>query len=129
DEHWRFGRARSLSDCDQRDEKGAQRESGGKRIFSYHGLRRRKSDARRLARRLNQSRLSFTTAGERTTIFGLAVIIYFAVDVQPGFLLFRREVFHNLHQVADHFLANPPHQSRAFGRYADHHLAAVVARY
>ena len=73
--------------------------------------------------------LFYITAGERTTIFRLAVIINFTVDVQPGFLFIRGEVFHDLHQVAHHFLANSPHQRRAVRRDADHDFAPVVARH
>jgi hypothetical protein len=71
----------------------------------------------------------YITAGERTTIFRLAVIINFSVDVQPGFLFIRRKVFHDLHQVAHHFLTNSPHQGRALWRDANHHFAPVVARH
>ena len=73
--------------------------------------------------------LFYITAGERTTIFRLAVIINFTVDVQPGFLFIRGEIFHDLHQVANHLLANSPHQRRAVRRDADHHFAPVVARH
>ena len=69
----------------------------------------------------------YITAREGTTIFRLAVIINFTVDVQPGFLFIRGEVFHDLHQVADHLLTNSPHQRRAFRRDAYHHFAPVVA--
>jgi len=69
----------------------------------------------------------YITASEGTTIFRLAVIINFTVDVQPGFLFIRRKVFHDFHQVANHFLTNSPHQGRALRRDAHHHLAPVVA--
>jgi hypothetical protein len=68
-------------------------------------------------------------AGERTTIFRLAVIINLTVDVQPGFLFIRGEVFHDLHQVANHFLTNSSHQGRTLRRDAHHHLAPVVPRH
>jgi len=68
----------------------------------------------------------YITAGERTTIFRLAVIINFSVDMQPGFLLIRRQVFHDLHQVANHLLTDSPHQLRAFRRNADHHFTPIV---
>src|SRR5436305_30928 len=42
--------------------------------------------------------LFYITAGERTTIFRLAVIINFTVDVQPGFLFIRGDVFHDIHK-------------------------------
>ncbi len=72
--------------------------------------------------------LFYITAGERTTIFRLAVIINFTVDVQPGFLFIRRQIFHDLHQVAYHFLTDSPHQLRTFRCDANHYLAPVVPR-
>lgn len=69
----------------------------------------------------------YITAGERTAILRLAVIINFSVDVQPGFLLIRGKVFQNLHQVANHLLTNSPHQFGTFRRNAHHHFAPVVA--
>ena len=68
------------------------------------------------------------TAAERTTIFRLAVIINFAVDVEPGFLFIRRKIFHDLHQVAYHFLTDSPHQFRTFWCNTNHHLAPIVPR-
>ena len=70
----------------------------------------------------------YITAGKRTTIFRLAVIINFSVDVQPGFLLIRRKIFHDLHQVANHLLTNASNQRRPFWRDADHDFAAIIAR-
>lgn len=35
---------------------------------------------------------------------------------------------HDLHQVTDHFFANPAHQGRAFLGYANHHLPPVLSR-
>ncbi len=67
------------------------------------------------------------TAGERTTILRLAVIINFTVDVQPGFLFIRGKVFQDLHQVANHLLTNSPHQLGTFRRNAHQHFAPVVA--
>jgi hypothetical protein len=72
---------------------------------------------------------SFSTASEGSTILRLAIIVYFAVDVQPRFLLLRRKIFHDLHQVSDHFLTNSPHQRRAFRCDANHYLAAILARH
>src|ERR1041385_3187831 len=36
----------------------------------------------------------------------LAVIVNLAVDVEPILLLVRREVFHNFHEIANHFFAD-----------------------
>ena len=71
----------------------------------------------------------YITAGERTTILRLAVIINFTVDVKPGFLFIWRKVFHDLHQVAHHFLTNSSDQGRALRSYANHHFSAVVPRH
>ena len=35
---------------------------------------------------------------------------------------------HHLHQVADHFFADPSHESAAFSGNANHHLPAIFAR-
>jgi len=60
--------------------------------------------------------------------FRLAVIINFTVNLQPCLLLIRREVFQNLHQIADHLLTNPPDKRRTFRRNADHDFAPVLPR-
>src|ERR1700730_7145152 len=69
----------------------------------------------------------YITAGERTAIFRLAVIINFSVDVQPGFLFFRLQVLHDLHQIGDHLLADAPNERRTFWRDADHHLSPIIS--
>lgn len=51
-----------------------------------------------------------------------------AVNVQPGLLLTGREVVQNLYEIAHHLFANSRHQGRAFGRDADHYLAAILPR-
>ncbi len=48
--------------------------------------------------------------------------------MQPGLLLIRREVVQYFYQIANHLLANPSHEGRAFWRDADHHFAAIVSR-
>src|SRR5438034_6690428 len=67
-----------------------------------------------------------STAPHKWKSFRLAVIIYFTVDLQPRLLLVRRQVFQNLHQVADHLLTNSPDWSRTFRGNADHHLATIL---
>src|SRR5436309_6002785 len=71
--------------------------------------------------------LFYITAGERTTIFRLAVIINFSVDVQPGFLFFRLQVLHDLHQIGNHLLADAPNERRTFWRDAYHHLSSIIS--
>ena len=43
-------------------------------------------------------------------------------------MLARREVGHDLHQVTDHFFADPPHQGGSFFGNANHHFAPIFAR-
>ena len=49
--------------------------------------------------------------------------------MQPGLLLIRREVVQYFYQIANHLLANPSHEGRAFWRDADHHFSAVISRH
>ena len=58
----------------------------------------------------------------------MAVIVNFAVNLQPGLMLIGAEVFQNLYQIANHFLANTPDERRALRRDADHYLATVFPR-
>src|SRR5207249_11923125 len=60
--------------------------------------------------------------------FRLALIVNLAVDLQPGLLFIGREVVQYFHQVANHLLANPPDEGRAFRGDADHHFPAVIER-
>ncbi len=46
--------------------------------------------------------------------------------MQPRLLFVGREVFQNLHKIADHLLTDAPDKSGTFRRDADHHLAAVL---
>src|SRR6266496_6817494 len=48
--------------------------------------------------------------------------------MQPGLLLIRCEVVQYFYQVANHLLANPSDECRAFRRNADHHFPAVIER-
>ena len=72
------------------------------------------------------ARSLFSTA-EGSAILRLAVVIYFTVELQPRSLFLRRKILHYFHQVAHHFLTNAADQGRAFRRYANHDLAAVVS--
>jgi len=48
--------------------------------------------------------------------------------MQPGLLLVRRKVVQYFYQIANHLLANPSNECRAFRCDADHHFAAVISR-
>lgn len=70
---------------------------------------------------------SFGPAAEGPAVLRLAVVIYFAVYLQPRSLFLRRKVFHDFHQVADHFLTNAAHEGRPFWRNTNHHFTPVIA--
>ena len=65
----------------------ARPNAARKNCFGITNWERGELDARRLRRGFNYCCSSFTTASKGSTILRLAVIVNFAVDVQPRFLL------------------------------------------
>src|SRR4029077_16882953 len=75
---------------------------------------------------IQRSLIAFPPAKAKS--FRLTIVVNFAVNVQPRLLLVRCEVIQYFHNVTNHFLTNSADQSRALGRDADHHFAAVISR-